>query len=85
MIILLVCLLQNEYVFVNSITKNKHGNINDVFPEFLKKAEIKSFCFHDLRHTSATRMVECGIDLVVQRISRTFRHKNYNEICPPCI
>ena len=55
----------NEYVFINPLTKNRHGNVNDVFPEFLKKAEIKSFCFHDLRHTSATRMVECGIDLVV--------------------
>lgn len=55
----------NEYVFINPITKNKHGNINDVFPEFLRKAKINKFTFHDLRHTSATRMVECGIDLIV--------------------
>lgn len=55
----------NEYVFINPLTKNRHGNVNDVLPDFLKKAEIKSFCFHVLRHTSATRMVECGIDLVV--------------------
>ncbi len=55
----------NEYVFINPITKNRHGNVNDIFPEFLKKSDIKNFCFHDLRHTSATRMVECGIDLVV--------------------
>jgi len=54
-----------EYVFINPITKNRHGNINDIFPEFLKKANIQNFVFHDLRHTAATRMVESGIDLVV--------------------
>ncbi|HBG49942.1 MAG TPA: hypothetical protein DDW90_10675 [Cyanobacteria bacterium UBA9971] len=55
----------NEYVFINPITKNRHGNINDIFPDFLKKAEVKNFRFHDLRHTAATRMVEKGADLVV--------------------
>ena len=54
-----------EYVFVNPITKNRHGNINDIFPDFVKKANISNFVFHDLRHTAATRMVESGIDLVV--------------------
>lgn len=55
----------NEYVFINPITKNKHSNINDVFPEFLKKANITNFTFHCLRHTVATRMVENCIDLTV--------------------
>ena len=55
----------NDYVFVNPKTKKKHSNINDLFPEFLKKAKIEKFDFHSLRHTSATRMVECGIDLTV--------------------
>lgn len=54
-----------EYVFINPITKNRHGNINDIFPDFLTKAGIKNFVFHDLRHTAATRMVEMGVDLVV--------------------
>lgn len=54
-----------EYVFINPTTKNRHGNINDIFPEFVKKANIQNFVFHDLRHTAATRMVESGIDLVV--------------------
>ncbi len=55
----------NEYVFINPITKNRHGNINDVFPDFLSAAKINNFRFHDLRHTAATRMVEKGADLVV--------------------
>ncbi len=54
-----------EYIFINPITKNRHGNINDIFPHFLKKAQIKNFRFHDLRHTAATRMVEKGVDLIV--------------------
>lgn len=55
----------NENLFVNPTTKRVHINIKDVFPEFLKTAKINDFCFHDLRHTAATRMVESGIDLVV--------------------
>ena len=37
----------------------------DIFPDFITKAKINNFRFHDLRHTAATRMVEKGIDLVV--------------------
>jgi len=55
----------NEYVYINPKTKNKHSNINDIFPEFLRKAKIEKFDFHSLGHTSATRMVECEIDLTV--------------------
>ena len=66
----------NEYVFVNPKTKNRHSNINDIFPEFLKKAKIKNFTFHDLRHTAATRMVERGIDLVV--VKEILDHSDIN-------
>lgn len=56
---------ESEFVFINPTTKGVPQNINDVFPDFLKKAKIKNFRFHDLRHTVATRWVESGIDLVV--------------------
>ncbi|OGH96423.1 MAG: hypothetical protein A2039_05335 [Candidatus Melainabacteria bacterium GWA2_34_9] len=55
----------SEYIFVNEKTLGVQQNINHVFPEFVKTAEIKDFRFHDLRHTAATRMVEKGVDLVV--------------------
>ena len=55
----------NEYIFVNEKTLGVQQNINHVFPDFIKEAEINDFRFHDLRHTAATRMVEKGVDLVV--------------------
>lgn len=55
----------SEYVFVNSETNNPFVDIKHSFSSALKKANIKNFRFHDLRHTVATRLVEKGIDLVV--------------------
>ena len=40
-------------------------NIDKAFRNLKNKAEIKNLCFHDLRHTAATRIVEKGIDLLV--------------------
>lgn len=55
----------NEYVFVNSQTQGPYTTIQKSFSTVVKKANIKDFRFHDLRHTVATRLVEKGIDLVV--------------------
>ena len=59
----------SDYVFTNPYTRTKYISIHKGFGEVLKKANIKDFRFHDLRHTAATRMTEVGIDLaVVQEI-----------------
>ena len=59
----------SEYVFTNPITKTKYTHLQKGFVSALKKANIQNFRFHDLRHTSATRMTQMGIDLaVVQEI-----------------
>lgn len=59
----------SEYVFANPYTKNRYQFIHKGFDEAVRKANIKKFRFHDLRHTAATRMTEMGIDLaVVQEI-----------------
>lgn len=53
-----------EYVF--STTKDTKIGIRNMLREFykaLKKADIKNFRFHDLRHTFATRLVQAGIDI----------------------
>jgi integrase len=44
----------NGYVFENPYTGRPHGNIRHGFVAALKKAGIKDFRFHDLRHTFAT-------------------------------
>jgi len=54
-----------EFVFVNPETKKPYYDIKKSFASLLKKADIKNFRFHDLRHTVATRLVECGTDLLI--------------------
>lgn len=59
----------SEYVFTNPNTKTKYIDIGKQFETALKKAKIKNFTFHCLRHTAATKMLEKGIDIVtVQEI-----------------
>ena len=54
-----------DYIFINPQTNKPYTTIQKAFSTILKKANIKNFRFHDLRHTVATRLVEKGIDLVV--------------------
>ena len=54
------------------------------FHTVLKKAGIKNFRFHDLRHTVATRLVEKGIDLtVVQEILGKSKFKTTQRYAHP--
>ena len=46
-----------------------YTTVQKAFGTVIKKANIKNFRFHDLRHTVATRLATKGIDLtVVQEI-----------------
>lgn len=64
---------QGEYVFTNPDTKTKYEDFRQ-FEDFVEKAEIVKFRFHDLRHTFATRLVEKKADLVV--VSTLLGHRN---------
>lgn len=55
----------DSYVFINPETNKPYNDIKKSFSSLLKKAEIENFRFHDLRHTVATRLVECGTDLLI--------------------
>lgn len=64
----------NEYVFLNSRGKpfKDYNSIKNVFMNACKRANITGFRFHDLRHTSATRMLENGANVVA--VSRILGH-----------
>ena len=41
------------------------------FFAIMRKADVKNFRFHDLRHTFATRLVQAGVDIyTVQKLGR---------------
>ena len=50
----------SEYVFVNSKTFKPLTDVKKAFTSALRKAGIEEFHFHDLRHTCATRLGDCG-------------------------
>ncbi|MCH7518290.1 MAG: site-specific integrase [Candidatus Dadabacteria bacterium] len=66
---------QSDYVFTN-----EHGgeylinSLGYLFRKSLKRAGIKGFRFHDLRHTAATRMVEAGVPLFT--VGQILGHSN---------
>lgn len=71
----------SPYVFVNKSTQCRYKDIYEGFMSALKKANIKNFTFHILRHTAATRMAEKGVDIAViqyllghRRIQTTMRY-----------
>lgn len=53
---------KSEFVFPSPNTGQRLNNIKKGFNRALKEAEVINFRFHDLRHTSATRMAEAGVD-----------------------
>lgn len=59
----------NEFVFYNPDTGTNYKYIDEGFNNACKRAGIKNFTFHCLRHTVATRLVEKNIDIrVVQEL-----------------
>ena len=42
----------------------RHDSLNLAFARACRLSTVKGFRFHDLRHTSATRMIEKGVSIV---------------------
>ncbi len=64
--------LKSDYVFYNGACNRLDArDLLRVFYPVMRKAEVKNFRFHDLRHTFATRLVQAGVDIyTVQKLGR---------------
>lgn len=65
--------IDNQYVFVNGNGK-PYGDIKVGFASAVKRAGIKNFRFHDLRHTFASRLVMAGVD--IRTVQELMGHKD---------
>ena len=66
---------QFEYVFANPLTGNRYNDVKRSFTTALKKAEIRDFKFHDMRHCFASWLVMGGIDLTT--VKELMGHKDF--------
>ena len=66
--------LKCEYVIVDNGKPVFVRSYQRTFELMLKKIGIPNKCFHSLRHTFATRAIECGMD--VKTLSEVLGHKN---------
>ncbi|MFC2170269.1 tyrosine-type recombinase/integrase [Acidobacteriota bacterium] len=55
---------KEEFVFTNPETGKPFADLKNAFRGACRRANIRKFRFHDLRHTFASRLVERGVNLI---------------------
>ena len=66
--------LDGGYVFYDPKTSERYQDVKRSFTTACRKAGIRDFRFHDLRHTFASHLVMAGVDLTT--VSRLLGHKS---------
>ncbi len=78
--------LDVPYVFYDTVTGNPYQDVKRSFNSACRKAKIKDFRFHDLRHCFASHLVMSGIDLTT--VKELLGHKTltmtlrYSHLAP---
>lgn len=54
--------LRSDFVFCNK-NGEPYGDVSKGFKAAVRRAGVENFRFHDLRHTFASHLVMCGVDL----------------------
>jgi len=54
----------SDYVFTNPITKKPYKSFKSTFKRTVERAGIPYITFHELRHSTASRLNELGVDLI---------------------
>ena len=65
---------QSPYVFPSPVKANRPNNFARTWATAVKRAGLKDFRWHDLRHTSASYMVMAGISL--RTVADVLGHSN---------
>lgn len=66
--------LNIPYVFFDPKTGKPYGDVKKSFHTALRRAKIKDFRFHDIRHCFASHLVMAGVDITT--VSRLLGHKS---------
>jgi len=66
--------LDGGYIFHDPITDKPYGDVKHSFSAACRRAGIRDFHFHDLRHTFASHLIMAGVDLTT--VSRLLGHKD---------
>jgi len=70
--------LDIPYVFYDARTNGRYVNVQKSFNTAMKRANIKDFRFHDLRHCFASHLVMAGQDLTT--VSRAMVYPHYRAV-----
>ena len=73
--------IHGPFVFADRKAGAHMNDLPRYWEEYLKKAKIENFHWHDLRHTFDSRLVMAGADLYTVKSFGASRHENDGTTC----